>query len=301
MLIFEGALDESGLAQLRRLLDNEELTMLRDADIASPLMVDSVDWLQLNVFRGDHWQELHFRDASSRKAFHTTIDPLISWLDAIPRFPHRELSEDAGRNNCLPPKKIELKRRAGMEPESNSTAAGGQTKSEVPGGTALMAPSGPRSFLLQMTTDNVEGGMVHRTCVVVFANGDSHREEATQQHGGSVKTKVYERTARGAEVAELRQILSSPELKGSQHNAQPENIPVRELELVRVSIPRGTGVQKLSFFSYFGALSQYRNVPNATDHEIANLKPVQQWISAHAPTKSEFLQKDAKPTQCQPK
>ena len=91
--------------------DVEQLRNLTNKDIAMSLMVIPYDELQLNIFRGDHWQDLLFLDAGSQKPFASSLVPIVKWFEGLPKKPYRELTEDEGRNNCLTPKNIKLKIR----------------------------------------------------------------------------------------------------------------------------------------------------------------------------------------------
>ncbi len=118
--VFEGALPEDDLVQVQKLINGDQLRALTQKQIVEPSVNVQLDQLQIDVFRGDHWQDLFFLDASSRKPFDNLIAPLVRWLDALHKVPHRELSEDEGKNDCQLPKRIVLKRRR-PAPATNSS------------------------------------------------------------------------------------------------------------------------------------------------------------------------------------
>jgi hypothetical protein len=109
--VFEGALPEDELVQVQKLINNDRLRNLTQNQIVEPSVNVQLDELHIDVFRGDHWQDLFFLDAPSRRPFENFIAPLVRWLDALHKEPHREVSEDEGKNDCQLPKRIVLKRR----------------------------------------------------------------------------------------------------------------------------------------------------------------------------------------------
>jgi hypothetical protein len=49
---------------------------------------------------------------SSWGPYHESIVPLVDWLEELRKIKNRvKLREEAARNNCLPPPKLELKTR----------------------------------------------------------------------------------------------------------------------------------------------------------------------------------------------
>lgn len=109
--VFEGTLPEAKLLEVRKLIDNDELRVLTQQQIVPPSANVLLDELHVDVFRGDHWQDLFFLDVSSRKPFEHSIAPLVRWLETLHKEPHRELTEDEGKNDCQVPKRIVLRSR----------------------------------------------------------------------------------------------------------------------------------------------------------------------------------------------
>ena len=109
--VFEGNLSNPKLLEVQKLINDAPLRQLTQKQIVAPAENVMLDELHVNIFRGDHWQSLFFVDASSRKPFENFIAPLVRWLQELPREPHTELSEDAGKNDCQLPKRIVLKLR----------------------------------------------------------------------------------------------------------------------------------------------------------------------------------------------
>jgi hypothetical protein len=109
--VFEGSLPNDKLLEVQRMIDDDQLVKLTQEQIASPPGGIMLDELHVDVFRGDHWQDLSFMDVASRTPFDRSIAPLVRWLAALHKEQHRELSEDAGKNDCQLPKKVVLHSR----------------------------------------------------------------------------------------------------------------------------------------------------------------------------------------------
>jgi hypothetical protein len=114
--VFEGTLSVSKISEVQKMINAAELLQMSQKQIAPPRGNIMLDQLYVDIFRGDHWQELFFPDESSRKPFESAISPLVRWLEALRKEPHTEISEDAGRNQCQLPKLIVLKRRTSPKP-----------------------------------------------------------------------------------------------------------------------------------------------------------------------------------------
>src|SRR5258708_12388578 len=113
--VFEGTIDSSKLRKIEYNLTSTALANLSQREIQEPLIRTRHDELQVTVFRGDHWQDLFFKSSDSQQPFKHVLEPLVRMLDELHKLPHRELSEDEGKNRCLPPKIIALKKRESDE------------------------------------------------------------------------------------------------------------------------------------------------------------------------------------------
>ena len=114
---YEGALPADDLRDLTRILSEDKLLHLKQADIHSPFADNGRDVLRLAIFRPDsRRQDLYF--PSPGFAFTGTVGPLLRWFDRIQKRKARKLSEDVGRNNCAIPgeKEIRLTDRPGKVP-----------------------------------------------------------------------------------------------------------------------------------------------------------------------------------------
>lgn len=109
--VIEGSLPDVKLIEVENLIKNDGLSRLTQAQVAAPSGYIMLDELHVNIFRGDHWQNLFFPDIATRKPFDDLVGPLVRWLESLHKEPHRELTEDEGKNDCQLPKRIVLKTR----------------------------------------------------------------------------------------------------------------------------------------------------------------------------------------------
>jgi hypothetical protein len=110
--IFEGTLAQAEMQQLEHLLTAQELFELTEDKIAKSAVDEHAVQVILSVHRPGHWQNLTFPQASSWESYHESVLPLVQWLEEMRKAKNRtKLREEAARNNCLPPPKLELKFR----------------------------------------------------------------------------------------------------------------------------------------------------------------------------------------------
>jgi hypothetical protein len=109
--VMEGGLPEPDLIKVQQMLDNDGLRPLSSGNVASPSTPPAFEIVQISIFRTDHWQNLIFSaDKDVQTAARQSLNPLLKWVEALPRHAQRVLTEDES-NNCQSPKKIELKTR----------------------------------------------------------------------------------------------------------------------------------------------------------------------------------------------
>ncbi|HET9320363.1 MAG TPA: hypothetical protein VFO27_11320, partial [Bryobacteraceae bacterium] len=107
--VYEGEISAAQLDALREHLG--KLSELQQADIEEPLLHGPRDLLDIHIFRNDGAKELLFRSHESQQAYAAALNPLLRWMDGLRKLPRRELSEDAGKRNCLPRGELVLKSR----------------------------------------------------------------------------------------------------------------------------------------------------------------------------------------------
>jgi hypothetical protein len=245
--VIEGILSAGQLLRLRRDLDNRALATLSQEQIEEPIVRDVRDLLQFDIFRKDHWQNLLFQSAESQESFKPSLQPLVRWLDHLGGLPHLELSEDAGKNNCLPPKKITLKRRSAVQPQPHAVT------STYPKPSIAMVPPAPEppppSAILRLVSVKVGSGTAYEKCVLVADDGVYRFEDRTQRsERARLKTRVRQGRVNQQELLELRKILDRQSLREIRHHEPPGGIEVRMMgDMLHLWIGRDAGFQEIVF------------------------------------------------------
>ncbi len=110
--VFEGTLALPEMQHIEHLLAADELFRLTEDKIVNTPLPEHQVQLILSIHRPGHWQNLTFPQPSSWESFHQSVLPLVQWLEEMRKAKNRtKLREEAARNNCLPPPKLELKTR----------------------------------------------------------------------------------------------------------------------------------------------------------------------------------------------
>jgi hypothetical protein len=219
---------------------------LSQQQIQEPLIRTRHDELQVSIFRGDGWQDLFFQSSDSQQPFKRWLQPLVHWLDTLPRIPHHELSEDEGKNRCLPVGVIALKKRGEAQPEALAARTtmhvlyGGRAPQPQPPPPPAVVQSVLPLLLLQSLEMKSENA--HESCVLVGANGTYRFEGHTQKAGKPVKTKIVAGQMSTEELQQLHQILDDPALVSIKHHEPPGHgdVPMMEDKLdITISSPAG--------------------------------------------------------------
>jgi hypothetical protein len=297
-LVSEGQISEAELLKLKQALDSDELQKLSQQKIVPPLLYSMNGQLQVNVFRVDHWQNLLFPDATSQVQFFQTLRPLVNWLNALHREPHLEISEDAGKNNCLTPKKPELKIRTA---ESSLSATGDASESPP---TSVAADPGksqlspPNSFLMRYSRDRISNGSRERTCVIVNHSGRYRMEKGNQPATFKMKTAVFEGSVTDLELKELGQLLDAPDLKTLHHQNRIPGVTVLDADVISLAIPRNDETQQLIFSGYVAARPHNKGpFSNVTD-DTTSVEPIQNWLETSIESKKLAPLKSLPPNNC---
>ena len=301
--IFEGTVGTTGLEQLERDLDHEPLAGLSQRQIEEPLM-RSHDMLQINVFRTDHWQGLLFQSRESQEPFQQSVQPLIRWLHNLHKLSHQEFSEDAARNNCLPPRKIVLKRRAvppSAEPSHPSPIIANRiavTRSPRPEPPQLSGhESVPVLLHLFSLNKNAEGA--HQYCVIIAENGDYRFENRTQKNRSKqVRTDVYRSQITADELQDLQHLLADPALAKIGHHEPPGSSAVPVMgDIMNISITRPNGVQKIILSSGFNR--RQMGFFYGGDADLSVARPLLKFLSEHVESNQSGILDPALRNDCQ--
>ena len=257
--VFEGTIPASDLLEIEGDLNSEQIVDLSQQQIDEPLIRTRHDELQVTVLRGDGWQDLYFRSSDSQQPYERWLLPLAHWLDNLHKLPHRELSEDEGKNNCLPPKPIALGRR---DPGTPQAAVTSKTTGHIlsagpdpqPQPASQPPPTGPQSAppLLSFYSLERQSGSAHESCVLFGENGMYRFEDRTQKSGKPVNTKVIAGQIKPDELQQLRGLLDDPTLARIKHHDPLGRMVVPMMgDMLEIFISRPAGVQHVILSSRF--------------------------------------------------
>jgi hypothetical protein len=276
--VFEGNLSADRLRQIQSDLQESGLQALAQEKIEEPLIRKS-EFLRLEISRDDHWQELTFRSAESQEPYRRSLQPLIHWLNDLHRLPHKELSEDAGKNNCLAPSKIALKKRSeGVSPEAPPTTGknSGPVDSSNPTATKLE----PVPTLLQLGSLSVKSHGVRQACVLIVVNGFYRAEEQEQKEGSKrVEMKITGGQFVPEEMSQLQQLLNDSVIAGIHHRKTSHMTLPMSGEMLNLQIYRTSGLQDVVLSSTFNR----RDIPffYSGDGDINSAQALLKFIAEH--------------------
>lgn len=283
--VHEGTIPPNDLLEIEADLNTPALVDLSQQQIEEPLIRTRHDELQVTVLRGDGWQDLFFRSSDSQRPFEGWLGPLVRWLDNLHKLPHRDLSEDEGRNNCLPPKPITLKRRdVNTAPAAVTSKTNAHILSTEPALQPQLQPSQtakPKSVpaLLHMYLYEMRSGSAHETCVLLGENGMYRFEDRTQKTGKPVNTRITAGQIKPDELQQLHQLLDDPALAKIQHHEPRGGVVPVMGGLIEIAVSRPAGVQRLvlsSFFNHAGSTPFY-----AGDADSSAASPLLKFLSEH--------------------
>lgn len=253
--VLEGTIPQKQLAEIENVLNREPLASLDQQQVEEPLLRTRFDKLQVDIFRHGKWQELLFRSSDSQEAFKQSLQPLLRWLDHLPKSPHRELSEDEGKNNCLPRGKIELKVRGAemrsITPRIASDRAGAPLRSVM---ADVPQTPGVTQLLLKFHSFERNSADARESCLLVAEDGAYAAEKRAQKAGDKVHAASSAGMLDNVKLSELRKLLENPDLVNIHHREPPGRSPVVPMlgDMIQISIRRDGGEQHIVLSSWFG-------------------------------------------------
>jgi hypothetical protein len=295
--VSEGQIPEVELTKLKEALNGDELQQISQQQIVPPLLYPMLDQLQVNIFRVDHWQNLLFPDATSQISFRPALKPLLAWMKELHDEPHRDLTEDEGKNNCLTPGKIQLTIRTHNSSPSDAEEGSENTPAKAATVGAKPQASQPKSFLMRYSADHFSSGTLQRTCVIVNPAGLFRMEKGSQQATYKMKASVFEGSISEDELSELARLLEASDLRDLQHQNRMSGVRVQDIKVISLSIPRAKGIQQLLFSSYSGYLSGSGGTASVTDDTSA-IRSLQKWLKTSIENKKLAAAKSALPNSC---
>ena len=107
----KGPLAPDHFDALQTLLDDDRFHHLLPEAVSSSLLPTGLDELAISVPRQGHWVTLRFLSGVSSDRNRPLLHQFLKWNDGVLKGPHKKLSEESARNNCLPPDQIDLQAR----------------------------------------------------------------------------------------------------------------------------------------------------------------------------------------------
>src|SRR5262249_31481091 len=149
--------------------------------------------LQLTINRSQYSQDLFFQSSESEEPYEQSLQPLVRWLDSLRKLPHKELSEDEGKQNCFPRSDIVLKQR-GQNPITSVTGAPKSRPAQVlkapPLASLSPARLGSLMPMLRVYAMSVNSSAARQFCVLITEGGTYRYEQRIQKTGKLVDTQV---------------------------------------------------------------------------------------------------------------
>jgi hypothetical protein len=285
----EGKLPNGALASLESLLIEDRLFRLRQSDIDVPLVADNMDRLFVSILRPDHWQNLEFSDAETRKPYAELLNPLVELLDDLQKRKARELTEESGRSNCMPPKEIQLQPRSGETSSATQTAASDVT----------------HPYILRAFTRRFDSSKIENSCFIIKDTGVYHVRRSQRRGRKETTTGVLDGTLSAEAINSLRVLIDADELR----KWPTENPPPARLQaatITNLSIPRIDRVQQITVWRYnyiatlnLGGLGSH-DLTGIDDHGTRLIKSLDDWINTNLPTKKEIPTSNPANPQCLP-
>jgi len=275
--VYEGKLSTGQLIAVER--DLLAISGISQDQVEEPLTNPSWDLLDIHRFHRGHPQELLFRSGESQRAFNASLSPLLHWMDALPKLPHRELSQDAGKNNCLPRRALALRKRSeiGSQPPLPRTPLAGRRLT-----TTTPAAANPARLvrpLFQMKLVEKKSSGTQQLCALVADDGryrvESRYQKAERQN---IDDRMVQNQINTEELQALVKILETPALASIRHHASPDRLPLNIMGTVlELYISRASGVQELVLTD-----STHRNTfYYAGDADISRAAPLLKFVREH--------------------
>ncbi|PYX28469.1 MAG: hypothetical protein DMG80_16585 [Acidobacteria bacterium] len=293
--VFEGTLGSPAVDELEGLLNSDQLTNLKQAQIETSLASEDMDQVMVAISRPYGWQSLNFPNGKSRKPYKQTMDQLVRWLDRNKQQQNPIVG--VATNRCMPPQTAQ----AGTESKAN--AANPYVMRIIVDHYEPLRLGTAASVNSTTSMNSTADFKVTRLCAIVYENGRYRLEKSIQEFGSPVRPEIYRDTLDKAQVDELRNLLNNPKLVVLPSSAAP-SVFAREGDLINLAVERERGVQALSFSSFFGARTQEKGMKDNTALAVsANVElthPIRKWVKQNIEERKTQQQKDVPATTCIP-
>jgi hypothetical protein len=306
--VFEGTLDSSAVSELQPLLNSDQLTNLKQAQIETSLASEDMDQVLIAIERPYGWQSLNFPSGKSRKPYKAVMDPLVRWLDRNKQQQNPIVGVATSR--CMP---SQASQAGAAEAKPNSAnpyllriVVDHYEPSQIgpSGGTDSRSRGGGAGSMNSQTGINSTADLkISRMCAIVYESGRYRLEKSIQQFGSPVQSEIYRDTLDKAQLDDLRKLLDNPKLSALPNSAAPA-VFAKEGELITMAVPREKTVQALSFASFFGARTAEAGMKDNTSTAVsANVElthPIRKWVKQNVEGHKTQQLKDVPSTVCIP-
>jgi hypothetical protein len=244
--VYEGRVPASQLNEVNEFL--QKLSAISQKQIEEPLIHGPYDLVDIGFTEDGTWRELLFRTAESQVAYKKSLQPLLQWMDRLHKLPHHQFSEDAGKQNCLPRRRLRLIPRDEFveqpPPPAPKPSFGSMQPTLAPKPAAMPAKLAPL-LQLGMLTRNSLGA--RQSCTLVASDGQFRFEARAQSTGSkTVKTSFANGRLADEELKALHSLLEAPALAKLRHHEPPGGMALNIMgQVIELYIARGAGVQEL--------------------------------------------------------
>jgi hypothetical protein len=277
--IFEGGLDADELRNIFHIVSGNRLFYLEQKQIPDLMLKSDNDQVMLEIHRPGTWQQLFFPDSASRDSFRDAMDPLLKWLETVNKRRMRKLSEEAGRNNCLPPSKPEFAQRGEVRSPQSMTI------SSLPGNLPPSPPPPPpQTYIVQMTDNRMVNYQILVSCLLVETSGAYHMVKQSKSYNKRLSSMVLDGMLSPPELGTLRTLLDAPDLANQPDENQDPGLvltgPAADSYLTRLTIPRAGKTQSLSAWKSYRIINHTLS-RSVDDHSTKLLAPLREWLKAN--------------------
>jgi hypothetical protein len=288
--MYKGSLEPARVEELRALLARDPLSKLSQEDIHAPLMSDTLDKIQLAIWRDRGWQELVFASPDSRKPFRESLDPLLRWFKEVEKDHPTAGPVDGPATRCMPA----------------SVAQPVVNHDKVEGAGIAPAAASPDHYLFRLFSRHFYQGQADSNCTIVFGDGTFHSEHSSESWMTDRRGRISDGQLDAGAVRELRTILDSPDLKGSPGISIVGDARfASETEVTVLGIPREDKTQHLVFSDRFNTAGNPKAVGGLSNmgYRITDaklLEPLHGWMKRYTDHNKQASEKKAVGNECAP-
>lgn len=293
--MYKGVADPSHVEQLRLILAKNPLPTLSQRDITNPRLTDTLDTIQVAIWRSRGWQELMFGSPESRKPFRESVDPLLRWFEELVKTRPMATRVEGAATRCVPAAGTHVVRDSNSDQNHDSSGAS----------NPVSPPNAPPQYLFRLFSSHFYAGEADTTCTIVFGDGAFHREHSNEGIESSRRNTIAEGKLDASAVQELRTILDSTDLKNIPGSAELGSSRFAAEAMVTVlTVPRENSQQTLYFSNRFNTIAAPNEIGGRsnmnyrlTDEKL--LEPLQNW-SRHNTNKGGHVVDKAVGNDCVP-